>query len=286
MFMIILSFVLGWFGRWRYLGLLFIASVGFTAYLHVNDLSLRGITPILILLATPALEVVGGYFLGSGFYRLRRGEWPHIKLHREWEILRKKEADAIRQSIAVDSEAPITWEANVPLLTNPVILRAAGIVLSITFVFVSIIFFIISRRGGLGQALMISGAAVAVLGGLIIFVLIFVLTNRVRMLYCIGKNGYYSKIVDGRLNLASLASISAGAGTSSPTTAGAGLIAIAQDIEYQPWSRVRKAAFDPQRHRIVLSFGRLSDILYCSRQSYPLVSEQVRILLPHQVMGD
>ncbi len=118
-----------------------------------------------------------------------------------------------------DADAALTWIANVPLVTNPVVLRALALALGLAYVLIVVIFAIVLaaddnlERLPTFMAAMLVGFAVVTI--LILLVMVVVFRNRMR--FTLDDEGMASAIVARRAEIANSLAVVAGAASASPT---------------------------------------------------------------------
>ena len=173
--------------------------------------------------------------------------------------------------------APIEWEVDIPLVTNPMIigawLRAMGATYLLSILIVGTVFI------GTGQAdqlpllagwfaLMTAGLALL---GLLIMLLVF--GNRFRARFALTGKGVVYEGVDRRAHSLARLAVLAGGLRGSPGAAGAGLLAISKERVVLDWAGAFGARYVPRHHTIALR-NQWRDLLhlYCRPDNY----EQVR----------
>lgn len=173
--------------------------------------------------------------------------------------------------------APIEWEVDIPLVTNPMIigawLKAMGATYLLSILIVGTVF------TGTGQAdqlpllmgwfaLMTAGLALL---GLLIMLLVF--GNRFRARFALTSKGVVYEGVDRRAHSLARLAVLAGGLRGSPGAAGAGLLAISKERVVLDWAGAFGARYVPRHHTIALR-NQWRDLLhlYCRPDNY----EQVR----------
>jgi len=178
----------------------------------------------------------------------------------------------------------ITWEQDISLLTNPVILRqtllvcgGAGLLMAfiLTFVFATS-----GEFHSILPMLGISAAAAAGLGVLMVLVMLVVFGNRTRVRFTVDDRGILWETVDPRaLGTARLALL-AGVLGRSPTTAGAAAVAMARQSEWVAWTDVDAVEMNPGRHLLTLrNSWRTVMMIACLPQNY----QQVGVFLKQHI---
>ncbi len=179
----------------------------------------------------------------------------------------------------------LTWVADVPLVTNPVILRAMGFVLGFSYLLVALVFGTVlafdDHLERLPPFLFVLLIAIAAAAVLIVLVMLVVFRNRMRCRFVIDDDGLTSVIVDRRAAIGGSLAFMAGAASANATLAGAGLGTAGSQREYTKWSRVSGARYVPERHFIGLSAAGWWPVgaIHCTAESYPAVAARVREIL-------
>jgi hypothetical protein len=237
----IICLFLGWFGKWRYLGLLYLLAFLFTGIIVATSMS-GGDAMLLAIPLWPFVEVGAGYLIGALARYMKTGRWP-----RDASIAA---LDGSFERIDGKDGPVLTWEAETPVLTAPV-LRGLGLVTGICFVFMFLLMFFINMdRPGL--ALTVAAVAVGGLAVLMAIAVFGILMNTIRKRFVVSADGYRSTISDGRMAWTTAAGVTSG----NPTAAGAALMASSNRSESQPWDRVRAVEIDRKRRRIRVKLRR------------------------------
>ena len=182
-------------------------------------------------------------------------------------------------------EPALTWVADVPLLTNPVILRAMVLVLGLGYVLVTAIFAVIlaidDRLEHLPSFLLVMLIGFGIVAAMLMFVMLVVFRNRMRCRFIIDDEGVASMVVDRMAMIGGSLAIMAGAASGNAVVAGAGLGSLGSRPEYTSWSRVSGAEYFSDRCFIRLKPTCWWPVgaIHCTAESYPAVAEKVcRIL--------
>ena len=177
-------------------------------------------------------------------------------------------------------EQALSWEAEVPLVTNPLILRAWFKAMGATFLLAMLILgSVFVGTGQIAQVPMLAAVfAAAVLGltllGLLIMAVVF--GNRLRARFVVSAQGVSYESLDNRAKSLVRLAIAAGALTGQPGATGAGLLAASREKVALPWRAVSAVRRVPQRHTIVLR-NDWRDLLhlYCLPENYTAVGHFV-----------
>lgn len=264
----IIALGLGAFGKWRWLGYVFLLDL--VIYAGTGFVRGDGFELVMILVL-PLVEIAVGYGLGMAFGRWRKGHWP-----RDRAI---DNLNAFKRGLDVEGEEFLVWEIESGVLT-PQILRVFGVLFVVLFVLMAAIFVLIrpdDMIGGLIIAAIVSG----VLFALFAFVIFGLLFNRLRRTFVLTAKGYTVSVSDPRLFAGIAATGAAGlAGSSASMTGSAALGAAASRRgESHNWQSVIGADYRPDRRRIGLRFDRGGwlgrDSIQCTPESYPAASAWV-----------
>ncbi len=178
----------------------------------------------------------------------------------------------------------ISWEVDIPLITNPNMvgawLKAMGATYLLCMLFMVPVFI---GTGEAGQLPSVAGIfALTVIGltlfGLLIMLLVF--GNRFRARFSVSEQGIAYQGIDTRARgLARLAVVAGSFGGSARTT-GAGLLALSQESITLDWKGAFSARYQPRRHTIVLR-NQWRDLmhLYCNAENY----DTVRAMVAHKI---
>ena len=176
----------------------------------------------------------------------------------------------------------LTWIADVPLITNPVVMRAMILVLIISYLMITSIFSIVlyadDHLDRLPTFMLAMLSAFGIVTVLLILVMLVFFANRMRVRYFIDDEGMTSVVIDRRAKIASSLAIVAGTASTNPALAGAGLATAGSRGEYTKWVRVSEARYYPDRHHIGLVAAGWWPVgsIYCTKESYPVVEKRVR----------
>ena len=176
----------------------------------------------------------------------------------------------------------LTWIADVPLVTNPVVMRAMGMVLVISYLMITGIFAIVltvdDHLDRLPTFMLSMLGAFAIVTVLLVLVMLVFFGNRMRLRYFIDDEGMTSVVIDRRAKIASSLAIVAGTASANPGLAGAGVATAGSRREYTKWVRVSEARYYPDRHHIGLVAAGWWPVgsIYCTEESYPVVEKRVR----------
>ena len=179
----------------------------------------------------------------------------------------------------------LTWVADVPLLTNPVVWRAMVLVLGIAYLLVALIFGLVLAGGDHLERLPSFMAAMALAFAAVFVVLVLVMLvafrNRMRCRFVVDGNGVTSVVVDRTAVVAGSLATLAGATSGDALLAGAGLGTAGAWREYTRWSRVASADYFAHRYAIRLKAAGWWPVgaIHCTAETYPAVAATVREIL-------
>jgi len=152
-------------------------------------------------------------------------------------------------------EEGLSWETNISLLTNPLILKQTALtVLGACLVMAFIMSFLLAVMGdfrGIPFILLVFlliGIALALFTCLI---MLFFFGNRMRVRFTVDGKGVLWKMVDKRFRATSRLAIVAGILGRSPQAAGAGALAVAREKEFVRWQDL--SAVDYNKGRLMLT---------------------------------
>jgi hypothetical protein len=243
----LLFFAMGYYGKWRWMGMLFMVYIFPLIFLlsFIPDIP-------LVALFSYMLPFVS-YGLGAVLYRAKKGTWLADKASEEMAagFLSGEDADG----------SYVVWENEVEVMRVR------------TLVIVSVVFagavYLANYPFDDAEILNTLGVIAAVLSGGTLFS-VLLLMNRIRYRYGCYDSGYGYAITDSRYLGSSSASIAAGVLDGDLTLAGAGFLAKGGlGGMRREWSSVKWCKYDDDKKIIVISHGCCkSDKLYASDRSY------------------
>ncbi len=239
----LLFFAMGYYGKWRWTGMLFMVYMGLVILVLPRNI------PFVTLLSF--LLPFVSYGLGILLYRAKKGTW-----------LRDKVKEEMAQSFLEGEDEDgsyVVWEYE-----RTVFSRATMIVMAVLSL-VEILLIANADKPGIPAPLVLIPLI------FLIPTLIFALVtfNRLRYQYGCYDKGYAYGINDSRMKFISFLSVATGAADRNPTLAGAGLISYGIGSIRREWSSVEWCRYDDDKKIIVISHGCCkSDKLYASDRSY------------------
>lgn len=181
----------------------------------------------------------------------------------------------------------LSWEVDVPLVTNPVVLRQVFIVfLLVPVISCGVLVLPLWREGSLDSLPMLLAMMFAVSGGLMIAGLLgslVLLGNRSRMSFRLTSKGVTAETTDHRVKRIGWITMVLGLLTGKPGAAGAGMLTLSNTRQSASWNAVRKTRFNGRRHMIELSNGwRTIIVLYCTPDNHDAAVSMVRAHVPER----
>lgn len=178
----------------------------------------------------------------------------------------------------------LSWEVNVSLLDNPVVLKAFGIWIGLTYVVVmALMSFIAAVQGRWDMIPKFAVLFAVVCAGLLVLcaaIMAVLFRNRMAMRFALDDDGVASAVVDRLAAGAGLVAAGVGAATANPTLAGAGLIASGNSATFTAWPAIRSASYRPRRRTIVFRNGwRDVGWLVCTPDNFEAVAGRVGAIL-------
>lgn len=150
----------------------------------------------------------------------------------------------------------LTWETDVPLVTNSLVLKQLAVVAGGSGLFMALMLSFISATTGEFDAiptmLLISLLAAAGLGMFLFLIAVILFGNRMRVRFTVDDAGARWESVDKRAKAGNRLAMAAGVLGGSPQTAGAGVLAASRENEFIRWDQVSSVAYDARQRMIVL----------------------------------
>lgn len=189
---------------------------------------------------------------------------------------------------AAGRREPITWNTEIPLLTNAVVLKQLFFVLGLSSLFVLVFVLLLEAFEGnltLAAALKYFLIALSILGGisiLAVLVMLLLYGNRYEYRFTLDEAGVTAETAGGtrRKNaVVNLLLVLSG----KPAPAGAGLLAASRQSEQVRWEKVENIESDPGRLQIVLRRrGRAVMLIRCTPENYQEVLYRVEMALANR----
>lgn len=174
-----------------------------------------------------------------------------------------------------------SWDVDIPLATNPVILVDLLKALGGGFLSLFIILAVVSvSEGNFGVILSLLKITVILLGVFIALawvIMWIVFGNKFHARFMVTRKGASYQTFDKRAKTASRLAIIGGVLSGKPVMTGAGLMAMSQESMFLKWKGVFKAVFDDKRKTVALrNRWRKVMVIYCTKENYDQVSDFVK----------
>lgn len=239
----LLFLLIGYYGKWRWTGILFLVYAVLILVLLPSKVSLI----VAFFLFLPFVS----YSFGTLLYRIKYGVWLQDKVKEEMAksfIEGKDEEDSY-----------VVWEHERPVFSTLTI-----ITMTLLFVAGTLLLFNIDSSKLPASFILIP---FVFLIPALLFVLITM--NRLRYRYGCHSKGYGYVMNDNRMKLISLFSFATGVADNNQTLAGAGLISSSVGGIQREWSSAQWCRYDDNKRIIIINHGCCkSDKLYASKKSY------------------
>ncbi len=178
-------------------------------------------------------------------------------------------------------ETEIAWTSDVPLVTNPVVLRQTILTFALAPVIVSALLAVAFwgtdtlDTWPMTAAIIFGVSAVLAVVGLAATALIY--GNRMTMRFRVSGKGVETEVIDRRAKRVAIITMLLGLLTGKPGAAGSGLLAMANSHADNQWSAIRSAHFNPRRHIVELrNEWRTVIVLFCTPSNFEAVAVAVR----------
>lgn len=200
----------------------------------------------------------------------------------------KKRIKPAARSASESGKNSITWDADLPLLSNSVIIKQLLLVLVASSLCVLVFILTLEAFEGnlnLGSALRYLLITLLILGGLSFLAVIVMLVfygNRYEYKFTMNETGVTSETVGGTRKknaIVNLLLVLSG----KPGPAGAGLIGASRQSETVKWEKVDSIHTDPEKLEIVLRRkGRAIMLIRCTPENYQAVLQMAEDALSHR----
>lgn len=188
------------------------------------------------------------------------------------------ESDLAAKQPASAAPRELVWEADVGLLTNPVMWEQWGTLLGgtalLTFLLLSFVMAVQGEWDAIPTVLWVTLLGVGTLVVLLLFVVLVIFRNRFRVRFSLSEKG---ALFDARAKAGSRLAALLGALGSAPTVAGAGALGMSREREFVSWRGIISARYYPHGHSISLR-NRWRTVLFlaCTPDNYEQVAAFVR----------
>ena len=183
------------------------------------------------------------------------------------------------QSIKYSCES-ITWQKDISILDNPVIIKQFLFVSGGTGLFMAFLLSVVLAATGEFEAiptiLLIAAISVFLLFFLLCLIALIFFSNRFPVHFTVDQHGVTWESFSKKGKLQNRFTIIAGILGSSPGTTGSGVLAAAREKEFVSWKELATATFNDQKKMIVLNNSfRTRIILFCHPENYSTVSSYI-----------
>ncbi|MCX8095272.1 MAG: hypothetical protein N3D74_03715 [Caldisericia bacterium] len=183
-----------------------------------------------------------------------------------------------------NGEEKISWEINIPLLNNKILIKQTIIVFVITYIIVSILMsFIFILQGDYKAALNLLLIFLIVCFGLFLLSLIVMLIifgNRMKLKFTIDKTGVLYEMIDTRGKKLTTLAIILGLLSRRSSSTGAGLIAKSQERVFINFKNVYKIdTRDKDKTILLKNEWRTLLAIYCNDENYDKVKNYLKDII-------
>lgn len=175
----------------------------------------------------------------------------------------------------------ISWEIDIPLATNPVILvdllKALGGGFLLLFIIVTVVSISEGNLGTIPSMLRIIAVLFGFLFALGLLIMLILFGNKFHAKFSVTRKGTSFQTFDRRAKTASRLAVMLGILSGRPVLAGSGLVAMSQESMFMKWKGVFKAVYDYKNKTIALrNAWRKIMVVYCTKDNYDQVSNFVK----------
>jgi hypothetical protein len=186
-----------------------------------------------------------------------------------------------RQEIAAANLKTASWEKDITILNNPMILKQMVMVIAGSGLFMAFILTIILAATGdyrdIPAMLLVSLLAAAGLGLLLVMVTLVFFRNKMRVRFTLDERGALWQTIDSRSKASARLALVAGILGRSATTAGAGVLSGSGETEFVHWKEINSATFSPGRKIITLNNSwRPVMMLICLPDNYNTIAAFIK----------
>jgi hypothetical protein len=182
---------------------------------------------------------------------------------------------------AIPTAADLSWEIDIGLLTNRMMLgavvRVFGIAALIMGGLLTLLFGVQGEWDVIGTVWL---ATLVMTGGLLllsVLVMALVFRNRMRFRFTVGAEGVRCETIDRTARATNRLAVVAGVLLGSPQALGAGLMAGSQETQEVAWSGSFRAQYRPRARVVILrNRWRRLMIVYCTAEGYAAVADRIR----------
>lgn len=183
-----------------------------------------------------------------------------------------------------NNDGKISWEIDIPLLNNKILIKQTLIVFVITYIIISFIMsFIFLFNGEYKTVFTMLLIFLIVCGGLFVLsllIMLFVFGNKMRLRFTVDEKGVLYEMIDTRGKKLTTLAIILGLFTKRPTSTGAGLIAKSQERVFIDFKNVLKIdERDKQKVILLKNEWRTLLAIYCKEENYDKVKEFLKSVM-------
>jgi len=187
----------------------------------------------------------------------------------------------VSEELTVTPSDNLTWEIEVPLLSNRAVVGGMARVLVITGAIICGLMAVLF--GAQGEWELIAPVSAGLLGACVglfvpsLLVMVLVFRNRIRFRFTVGDKGVRIETIDRTVRLVNRLAVGAGALGGSPQTAGAGLIGTGRETEGVRWEGSFRASYNDRARTVApRNAWRTLIVVYCTSENYAQVAEVIR----------
>lgn len=176
---------------------------------------------------------------------------------------------------------PVIWEVDIPLATNPRLLKTLALVAGLAALICSLFMSVILGAQGDWEEIppLVGIFALVGVGLFVAFVLIalIVFGNRLRTRYRLDAQGIRQETIDRTSRFLNRLTVLAGAASGQPGTTGAGLSALSRESERLDWRGGFTLQAQPRAHRLIFrNAWRPIMEVYCTPENFAQVESLAR----------
>ncbi len=182
--------------------------------------------------------------------------------------------------ILAEQRGIISWKIEIPLITNPFVLRHVGsgilaLVISM-FVIFGTVLGIANGARGVGQGAIVASAVGAFFFLIAVFTLLIFLGNKYCLEFMVGGEGIVMISQKARAHALHRLTFLMGLLAKNMAVTGAGLLGISTETTVVPWNKVRSFKCYPEKNVIAVRRRLLPPIyVYCTADNFKLVTNMV-----------
>lgn len=180
-----------------------------------------------------------------------------------------------------DAPDAITWDVAIPLVTNPRMVRTIAMVSVLSALIPALLLGVVfAAQGEWNQILTLAGIFAAVGVGLFaafLVIMALVFGNRYEARFTVSARGITQETLDRVGKTGSRLAVILGVLGRSPSTAGAGMLAMTRESESLAWRGAFTMSAHPRSHLLVFgnAWRPLMEV-YCTPENYPAVEALAR----------